>query len=333
MSKTTNKKPKQSISASLIYQTKDGAIELKLDENNKNIIANLNQIADLFGRDKSVISRHIKNIYKTGELKEKATVAKIATVQKEGNRETVRDIEYYNLDMILSVGYRVDSNRATQFRIWATKVLKNYLLDGVAVNKKLISKNYQKFSQAIKDIKLLLPKNNQIAAENILDLVSDFAATWLSLDAYDKNQLETRGVTKKRVKLEARELEFGIANLKTNLIKKGEATEIFAKERQAQSLEGIVGNVMQSFGGEELYQTLEEKAAHLLYFIVKNHPFVDGNKRSGAFAFVWFLQKNNLLEQSGISPQALTAITLLVAESSPKEKDKIIGLILTLLKK
>lgn len=324
-----NKNPK---SHALIYQTKDGGIEFKLDKKNENIIANINQIADLFERDKSVISRHIKNIYINGELEEKATVAKIATVQKEGEREVIRDIEYYNLDMILSIGYRVDSKRATQFRIWSTKILKSYLLDGYAVNKKLIAKNYEKFNQALKDIKILLPKNNLINAENILDLVANFAQTWLSLDAYDKNQLQFKGVTKRKIKLDAKELELGIASLKSVLLKKDEATEIFAKERMKNSLEGIIGNVMQSFAGADLYQTIEEKAAHLLYFIVKNHPFIDGNKRSGAFAFIWFLQKNNLLDQSKISPQALTAITLLVAESDPKEKEKIVGLILILLK-
>lgn len=326
---TKNQKPQNQ---TLIYQAKDGAIELRLDKRNETIIANINQIADLFGVQKAAISKHLKNIFDSKELLRATTVSILETVQIEGNRKISRKIELYNLDAIIAVGYRVNSNRATQFRVWATKVLKSYLLDGCAINKKLISKNYQKFSQALKDIKLLLPKDNQIAAENILDLVADFAQTWLSLDAYDKDQLTTKGTTKKKIKLEAKELELGIASLKSALIKKKEATEIFAKERHVKSLEGIIGNVMQSFGGSDLYKTLEEKAAHLFYFIVKNHPFIDGNKRSGAFAFIWFLQKNNLLDQSKISPQALTAITLLVAESNPKEKDKIIGLILTLLK-
>ena len=320
---------------SLIYQAKDGAIELRLDKKNETILANLNQIADLFAVQKAAISKHLNNIFKEGELEEKVVVSILETTTSHGaivGKTQVHKVKFYNLDAIIAVGYRVNSGHATNFRIWATKVLKNYLLDGVAVNKKLISQNYQKFSQALKDIKLLLPKDNSIAAENILDLVTDFAATWLSLDAYDKDQLETKGTTTKKIKLDAKELELGVASLKAALIKKNEATEIFAKERQPRSLEGIIGNVMQSFGGQDLYQTLEEKAAHLLYFIVKNHPFIDGNKRSGAFAFVWFLQKNNLLDQTKISPQALTAITLLVAESNPKEKDKIVGLILTLLK-
>jgi prophage maintenance system killer protein len=322
---TTNK--------TVIYQAKDGSIELNLDLKKEKLSANINQIAELFDRDKSVISRHIKNIYKTGELDEISTVAKIATVQKEGHREIIRNIEYYNLDMILSIGYRVDSKRATQFRIWATKVLKEYIVDGFAINKKHIAKNYQKFTQAINDIKILLPKNNEIDSANILDLVNNFAQTWLSLDAYDKDQLSAKGTTKRQISLDAKELEQGIATLKTDLIKKGETTEIFARERSKNSLEGIIGNVMQSFGGADLYATLEEKAAHLFYFIIKNHPFIDGNKRSGAFSFVWFLQKYNLLDISKISPQALTAITLLVAESNPKDKEKMTGLILLLLRK
>ncbi len=312
---------------SLIYQAKDGAIEFNADIKNQNIWASQAQIVSLFAIDQSVASRHIKNIFKDGEVDAKSNMQKMHIANSD------KPVALYSLDVILAVGYRTNSKTAIEFRKWATKVLKSYLLDGYAINKKLIAKNYQKFSQALTDIKLLLPKDSQIAAENILDLVADFAQTWLSLDAYDKDQLEIKGTTKKRIKLEAKELELGIASLKVALIKKNEATEIFAKERQTKSLEGIIGNVMQSFGGSDLYQTLEEKAAHLFYFIVKNHPFIDGNKRSGAFAFVWFLQKNNLLDKSKISPQALTAITLLVAESNPKEKDKIIGLILMLLRK
>ncbi len=317
----------------LIYQAKNGAIELHKDYKKDSLWASINQIAEMFERDKSVISRHIKNIYKTNELKKSPTVAKIATVQKEGSREVIRNIEYYNLDMILSIGYRVDSKRATDFRIWATKVLKEYVVDGFAINKKQIAKNYEKFTKAISDIKILLPKNNEIDSVNILDLVSTFAKTWLSLDAYDKDQLNTKGITKKRISLDAKELEQGITKLKLDLIQKGEATEIFAKERIASSLEGIIGNVMQSFNGSDLYPTLEEKAAHLFYFIIKNHPFIDGNKRSGAFAFVWFLQKYNLLNTAEISPQALTAITLLIAESNPEDKEKMIGFVLLLLSK
>jgi prophage maintenance system killer protein len=324
---------KSTTNKTVIYQAKDGSIELNLDKKNETILANINQIADLFGVKKPAISKHLKNIFSSNELRKEATVSILETVQTEGNRQIKRSIEVYNLDAIIAVGYRVNSKHATQFRIWATKVLKEYVVSGFAINKKQIAKNYQKFTQALNDIKILLPKNNEIDSANILDLVNSFAQTWLSLDAYDKDQLSAKGTTKKRISLDAKELEKGIATLKTDLIKKGEATEIFARERNKNSLEGIIGNVMQSFGGADLYTTLEEKAAHLFYFIIKNHPFIDGNKRSGAFSFVWFLQKYNLLDLSKINPQALTAITLLVAESNPKDKEKMIGLVLMLLKK
>ncbi len=310
----------------LIYQAKDGAIEIAVDAKNQNVWANQSQIGSLFEIDQSVTSRHIRNILKDGEIDLRSNMQKMHIANSD------KPVSFYSLDIILAIGYRTNSKKAVEFRKWATKTLKGYLLDGYAINTKLISHNYQKFSQALENVKSLLPKNNQVAAENVLDLVANFAQTWLSLDAYDKNQLEIKGVTKRKIKIDAAGLMRGISSLKTILVAKGEATEIFAKERSKDAIEAIVGNVMQSFGGSDLYKTLEEKAAHLLYFIVKNHPFVDGNKRSGAFAFVWFLQKSNLLNQNKISSQALTAITLLVAESDPKEKDRIVGLILMLLR-
>jgi prophage maintenance system killer protein len=320
-------KPIKSIA---IYQAKNGAVEFRGDFERETIWGNLNQISDLFGRDKSAISRHIKNIYKTGELKETATVAKITTVQKEGKREVVREIEYYNLDVILSVGYRVDSQQATQFRIWATQTLKQHLLQGYTINKKRIGENYEKFMQAVADVKALLPEGNKVKTEDVLELISAFAGTWFSLDAYDRNHFPNKGASKKQVAFTAEELSEALKELKKDLIKKKEATEIFGQERNRESVKGIVGNVFQSVFGKDAYPSAEEKAAHLLYFMVKNHPFVDGNKRSGAFAFVWFLRKVGLLRAS-LTPEALTALTLLIAESNPKNKNKMIGLTLLLL--
>lgn len=205
-----------------IYQTKNGAIEFRGDFEQETIWGNLNQIADLFGRDKSVISRHIKNIYKTSELDEMATIAKIATVQKEGKRDVMREIEYYNLDVILSVGYRVDSKQATQFRIWATKTLKQHLLQGYTINKKRISENYEKFMQAVADVKALLPAGNKVKTEDILQLISAFAGTWFSLDAYDKDSLPQKGASKKQVKVTAEELSEALKELKKDLVRKKE---------------------------------------------------------------------------------------------------------------
>ena len=170
----------------LIYQSKSGKIEFRGDLKKDTIWGNLNQIAELFGRDKSVISRHVNNIFNSDELKRDSTVAKIATVQKEGKREILREIEYFNLDMILSVGYRVDSKQATQFRIWATKTLKQHLLQGWTINKKQLAKNYQKFQKTVEDIKSLLPSDQSMPASSALELISLFANTWFSLEAYDK---------------------------------------------------------------------------------------------------------------------------------------------------
>lgn len=316
-----------------IYQLQNGELQLKADINHDTLWANLSQISELFDTDKSGISRHINNIYKTGELSRKATIAKFATVQKEGKREVTRNIDYYNLDIILSVGYRINSKKATHFRRWATKTLKEYILKGYTFNRDRIKNNYQKFLKAVEDVRSLLPPDSIVDNESVLELVTLFADTWFSLDAYDKDALVTTGTTKKKVKITAEKLNSALAELKQALIAKGEATDIFGIERIKGSVTGIVGNVMQSFAKKELYPTIEEKAAHLLYFIIKNHPFVDGNKRSGAYAFVWFLQQAKILDATRITPPALTALTLLIAESNPKDKDKMIGLICALLAK
>jgi len=316
----------------IIYQSKEGKIEFKGDLEKDTVWGSLNQIADLFERDKSVISRHIKNIYKTKELKKESTVAKIATVQTEGNRKTKREIEYYNLDVILSVGYRVDSKKATQFRIWATKTLKQHLLKGYTINKKQINKNYQSFMGAISNVRVLLPEKQKVRNEEVLGLVSAFASTWLSLDAYDKEKFPKRTYSKKRVGVTAEELQDVLQNLKDELKKKKQASELFGQERSKEAIKGVVGSVFQSVGGKDVYPSIEEKSAHLLYFIIKNHPFVDGNKRSAAFSFVWLLRKAGIL-RAAFTPEALTALTILIAESNPRDKDKMIKLVLLLLGK
>ena len=312
----------------LIYQSKSGKIEFRGDLKKDTVWGNLNQIAELFGRDKSVISRHIKNIIKSKELEENSVVAKIATTAKDGK---TYQVDYYNLDMILSIGYRVDSRQATQFRIWATKTLKQHLLEGYTINKKQLAKNYQKFQRTLENIKTLLPNDKSIGAKDTLELISVFANTWFSLEAYDSEKFPKKGWTKKQVFFTAEELNKALDNLKQELIAKKQATGLFGQERSKDAVAGIIGNIFQSFAGQDLYPTLEEKSAHLLYFIVKNHPFTDGNKRSGAFSFIWFLSKASKLP-ANLTPEALTALTLLVAESNPKDKDKMIGLILLLLK-
>ena len=257
-----------------------------------------------------------------------AVVAKNATTAKDGK---VYQVEYFNLDVILSVGYRANSKEATHFRKWATQTLRQHIIQGYAINKSRIAKNYTQFIEAVEDVKKLLPSGTNLDTESVLDLIKMFADTWLSLLAYDKDEMVSKGVTKKQVDLTAEKLNTALNRLKSDLLAKGEATDIFGLPRQPDSIAGIVGNVMQSFGGHDLYPTVEQKAAHLLYFIIKNHPLVDGNKRSGAYAFVWFLRLAGILDTSRITPPALTALTILVAESDPKQKDKMIRLILTLL--
>jgi len=316
----------------VIYQTKSGALELRGDFEKETIWASLDQIAGVFGRDKSVISKHLKNIFSEGELDEKATVAKNATVQIEGKRTVVRTIEYYNLDAIISVGYRVNSKVATQFRKWATKTLREHITKGYTINKKRVGKNYDAFMKAVADVQSLLPEHVTLDPKAVLELIKEFASTWVSLDAYDKEELELKGITKKKVSLVSSDLLSAIGDLRKELVKKNEATEMFASERREGNIEGIVGNVMQSFGGKALYPTIEEKAAHLLYFMVKNHPFTDGNKRSGAFAFIWFLRKTGAKGSRQINPPALTALTLLIAESDPSKKEQMVALVTQMLR-
>ncbi len=315
----------------VIYQAKSGAIELRGDFGRETVWANRMQMAEMFGVNPQAISKHIQNIYKEGELSRGATSSKMELVQNESGRQVRREVDIYNLDVLIAVGYRINSVVGTKFRQWATKTLRAHIVDGYTINKSRIAKNYDAFLQAVADVKALLPAGMVVDTEGIIELISMFADTWLSLDAYDKDTLVTKGATKKSVKLTAETFAGALTVLKDSLIEKGEATDLFATERERGSVAGIVGNVMQSFGGNDMYPSVEEKAAHLLYFVIKNHPFIDGNKRSGAYAFVWFLAKAKVLDTARITPPALTAITLLVAESDPAHKDKMVGLILTML--
>lgn len=320
----------------IIYQSKNGALEFRGDFKKETIWATQAQIADLFVIDRSVVAKHIKNIFSDEELDKKVVSANFAHTTPHGaikGKTQTKDVTFYNLDIILAVGYRSNSGRAIQFRQWATKTLREHIIKGYTINKRRLAKNYAEFLQAVESVKKLLPAGGQVKAEDALELIKMFASTWLSLDAYDKSSLPKFGSTKKQADVTAEELAEAVADLKKNLQKKKEATELFAQERQKDAIAGIVGNVFQSIFGKDAYETLEEKAAHILYFFVKNHPFTDGNKRSGAFAFVWFLNKTDLLRKDKMTPEALTALTLLVAESKPNAKEQMIGLILLLLKK
>lgn len=310
----------------VIYQTKSGKIEFRGDFKRDTIWGTQKQIADVFDIDRSVVTRHINKILQDGEVEQKSNVQKMHITNSD------KPVNFYSLDVILAVGYRANSAKAIAFRKWATNTLRQHLLEGYTINKKRIALNYERFLRAVGDLKTLLPEDNKIRTQDILELVEAFAGTWFSLAAYDTQNFPKNGATQKEVTFTADELTQALHELKQELFVRKQATDLFGQERSKDAVHGVVGNVFQAFGKQDVYPTVEEKAAHLLYFMVKNHPFVDGNKRSGAFAFVWFLRKAGLLRAS-LTPEALTALTLLVAESNAKDKEKIIGLILLLLQK
>ena len=313
-----------------IYQTENGEIAFQGDENLETIWASLEQIAQLFKRDKSGISRHIKNIFSSEELDKNSVVAKIATTASDGK---IYQVEYFNLDMIISIGYRVDSKEATLFRKWATSVLKKYLTDGYAINEKKITQTKALLNNLKQTIDFLSTKEIGQSKE-ILNLLQNYTKTLSLLESYDKSSIDDfDGVTSSYF-LSYDEVKRVLAEVKTSLITKGEATALFAQEKDAQ-LDGIVGNLYQTFGGVELYPSIEDKASHLLYFIIKDHPFNDGNKRSASFMFIYFLDKCDYLYKANgekkINDNALTTLTLLVASSDPREKEIFIKLIKHLL--
>jgi prophage maintenance system killer protein len=324
-----NMKKKPTTKNTLIYQAPSGAIELRSDRSRETIWASQAQIADVFRADRSVVTKHIRNILKDKELDAKVVCAKFAHTATDGK---VYEVQYYSLDVILAVGYRTNSKRAIEFRQWATKTLREHITKGYTINRKQIGVNYDAFIKAVSDVQALLPERVVLDPKQVLELIKEFASTWVSLDAYDKETLAPIGTTKKAIKLTGVELVEAIETLRSELLEMGEATDIFAQERKEGSIEGIVGNVMQSFAGKPVYATIEEKAAHLLYFMVKNHPFTDGNKRSGAFSFVWFLRKARVHGGRNITPASLTVLTLLVAESKPEKKEQMVALITQLLR-
>mgnify|MGYP000860242232 FL=1 len=310
-----------------IFKTEKGT-EIEVQFDNETFWLSLKEISTLFERDKSVISRHLRNIYKEGELRPEATVAKNATVQKEGARKIQRKIEFYNLDAILSVGYRVNSKRGTQFRQWATQRLKDFLVKGVAINQKRLDELQQTVQLIQKSIG---EETNLTEAKGLLNIITQYTRSFVLLNQYDSNTIEQKEVSE-NITYEIRydEAKTAIAELKKLLKKKKEATNLFGNEKD-QSFEGTLQSIVQTFGGKYLYPSIEEQAAHLLYFIIKNHPFTDGNKRIGAFLFIWFLDKNkHRFKKSGelkINDNALVALALLVAQSNPAEKELMIKLI------
>lgn len=320
-----------------IYQTPDKKVSVNVSLDKETVWLSLNQIASVFNTDKSGISRHIKNIYESGELNKESTVAKIATVQKEGKREIERLIEYYNLDVILSVGYRVNSKRATQFRIWATNTLKSYLVRGYAINEKRLFQAENRFRELKNAVDFLRHKSkHKLLAgqeQEILSLLADYSKTLTLLEQYDKEKIGLSKRGKGKFVLDYTMAIKIIGEIKKELSGKKEAGDLFGQEN-SEKFQGIIKGLYQTFGKKELYPSTEEKAAHLLYFVIKDHPFVDGNKRVASFLFVYFLDKNEYLYRENgerkINDNALAALALLIAISDPKEKDGLIKIITNL---
>ncbi|AEI35229.1 virulence protein RhuM/Fic/DOC family protein [Francisella salina] len=317
----------------VIYE--DGNVKLELSIEDKTIWLNADDIASIFGVNRPAIVKHIANIYKSDELDKNSTCSILEQVAKDGKN---RKINYYNLDMIISVGYRVNSAKATKFRKWATDVLNRYLIQGYALNKdKLKQQKLQELEQTIQLIKQSL-QNNAIGtdeAKGFVEIVSNYAKSWALLQGYDDQSLEEITQTKEsKFILGFNEAKAAIAELKSTLIAKGEATELFGQEK-AGELKGNLQNIYQSFAGEDLLPSVEAKAANLLYYIIKGHPFNDGNKRIGAYLFVLFLHKNGILYkpngETKINDNALASIALLVAQSAHSQKEIIIKLVMNML--
>lgn len=323
---------KNNLNKLAVYQTKGGEIKLRSDFGDETLWASQKQLAVLFDVNVRTVNEHIKNIIKSEELTEKSTIRKFRIVQKEGKREVAREVDHYNLDMMISVGYRVNSKVATNFRKWATKTLREHITKGFTINKHRLKKNHEEFLRVVDDVKFLAKNNSKVKSDDILELVKAFSGTWFSLDSYDKQDLPEKGKSRKKVKIQVEDLYADVEVFKNELIGEDGAAELFAREKEGGSLGGILGNVLQSAFGKDVYPTVEGKAAHLLYFVVKNHPFTDGNKRTGAFVFVWFLQRVGFDFRDRVSPETLTTLTLLIAESDPREMGKMIGLVLLILR-
>lgn len=306
----------------------DGSLDLDVavSSSENTVWLSLDQISTLFEKDKSTVSKHIKNIFSEGELEKEATVAKNATVQSEGSRTVVRQIEYYNLDVIISVGYRVRSKRGVAFRKWATSILNDYMLKGYAEN----SKRLHALGKTIELQSRIIAHMAEIEEDEMTSVINQYTRALDLLDDYDHQCLMRPKGESSYVPLEIEECRSLINSMKFSL-----SSDVFGTEKTEGALEGILGAVYQSVFGEDVYPSVEEKAASLLYFLVKDHPFNDGCKRIGAALFLAFLQKNEkLYTASGrqvISNSALVAITLMLAESRPDEKDAMVSLLMNLL--
>ena len=317
----------------VIYSSPDREVEIQTEMHDDSIWMRQDQIAQLFGADRTVITRHLNNIFREGELDQKSNVQKMHIANSD------RPVKFYNLDAIISVGYRVNSKKATQFRVWATTTLRKYLVDGYSINQKRVAEQERKLLDIQRTVELIREKSKFRELEghekDLLDIVSEYTKSLVLLNKFDEETL-TLGKVNRYLKYRFDADEYGNASRQIikAMRKNYRLGELFGAER-GDVIKGIIGAISQTFDGRELYESIEEKAAHLLYFVIKDHPYADGNKRIGSMLFIYFLRRNNhLLKRSGepkINDNAMVALALLIAVSNPAEKENIIKLVVNLI--
>lgn len=317
----------------VIYKTAERKTEIAVKFDNDTVWLNRQQISLLFDRDVKTIGKHIANVFREKELVKRSTVAKFATVQTEGGRSVHRNIEHYNLDVIISVGYRVKSKKGVQFRQWATQQLKNYLIEGYTINQKRL----EELGRMIQ----LVEKTKKVAtvhlseAKGLLDILSNYANSFVLLNQFDSHSLKVEKLNETiTYEIKYDEANSAIAKLREQLIAQKQAGSLFGREKD-DGFKSSLNAILQTFDGKYVYTSIEEQAANLLYLVIKNHPFIDGNKRIGAFLFIWFLEKNkHRFKRTGelkINDNALVALALLVAQSNSPDKELMIKLIINLI--
>ena len=302
----------------VIFEADDKSIVLPVAVENETVWLNRSQMAELFARDVKTIGKHINNALKEELDRSEATVAKFATVQFEGGREVERSIEYYNLDVIISVGYRVKSKRGVEFRRWANSVLKQYILKGYAVNDNRIK-------QLGDVIRIMKRTEDALDSRQVLSVIERYSAALDLLDSYDHQTM-----TRPKGNVATYVLDYEECMQVIERMRFGDESDLFGREKD-DSFKGSIGNIYQSFGGVELYESLEEKAANLLYFVTRNHSFLDGNKRIAATMFLYFLDRNQVLFVDGnkkIDDRTLVALTIMIAESKPEEKEMMVSVVM-----
>jgi len=322
-------------SAIEIFKTEDGNTEIRVVLEKDTVWLNLNQLSFLFERDKSVISRHIGNIFKEQELLKNSVVAKIATTADDGK---TYQVEFFNLDVIISVGYRVNSKRGTQFRIWANKILKEYLVKGFVLNERKLQQQNEQLKELQESIKILgnVLKYKALSTDEsvgLLKIIADYAYALDILDQYDYQRLQLSSTSESNIF----RLTYDEAINQIELARKYYGNSILFGNEKDDSFRSSISTIYQTFDGVDLYPSIEEKAANLLYFVTKNHSFTDGNKRIAAFLFLYFMEKNGILyNEAGlkrIADNALVALTLMIAVSKPEEKEIMVKVVVNLINK